>query len=88
MKKNIIGLVTGIAMVSMSEALDIGIGWNTSAQRVDISTTQGYDKPSREEMLPIDYLGTTMDDRRKQCDGLLLYGLVRRTRVLLLVRLR
>lgn len=28
-------------------------------------------------MLPIDYLGTTMDDRRKQCDGLLLYGLVR-----------
>lgn len=37
----------------LATALDIGIGWDEAAQRVDILTTQGYDKPSREEMLPI-----------------------------------
>ena len=46
----------------LAAALDIGIGWDEAAQRVDILTTQGYDKPSREEMLPIDYLGMTMDE--------------------------
>ena len=46
----------------LAAALDIGIGWDEAAQRVDILTTQGYDKPSREEMLPIDYIGMTMDE--------------------------
>lgn len=46
----------------LAAALDISIGWDAATQRVDISTTQGYDKPSREEMLPIDYLGMTMDE--------------------------
>ena len=46
----------------LASALDIGIGWDESLRRVDISTTQSYDTPSREEMLPIDYLGITMDE--------------------------
>lgn len=46
----------------LAAALDIGIGWNTAAQRVDIYTTQGYDAPSRDDLLPIDYLGMTMGE--------------------------
>lgn len=46
----------------LASALDIGIGWNTAAQRVDIFTTQGYDTPSREDLLPINYLGMTMSE--------------------------
>lgn len=41
---------------------DFNVTWDGANQRVDILTTQGYDKPSRVELLPIDYLGMTMDE--------------------------
>ena len=40
---------------------DFNVTWDGANQRVDILTTQGYNKPSRVELLPIDYLGMTMD---------------------------
>lgn len=41
---------------------DFNVTWDGANQRVDILTTQGYNKPSRVELLPIDYLGMTMDE--------------------------
>lgn len=44
----------------LAAALDIGIGWDEAAQRVDISTTQGYIQPDRQDLMPVDYLGMTI----------------------------
>lgn len=46
----------------LASALDIGIGWDEALRRVDIFTTRSHDNTGREKMLPIDYLGITMDE--------------------------